>query len=224
MKKRIGIFLSSIGLFAVHLAPSQSTLCLSNLGETPGGSVAARHDQWLAGAFSTGNAPGGYGLNSIQLLMNPASGNPSGFTVALYHINGALPGASIVGLTGDDPAAGGVFSYAAPGTILSPYTSYFVVITAVIPVASASYNWSLASTGAYSSSEGWKLAPAYYSSNDGSSWGLTRPFPLQFAIYATAVPEPSVSALAGLGLVGLRFWQHKRRLVRQSAGTESARA
>ena len=210
MKERISIILAVVGFCARQLAPGQGTIYLSNLGQTPGGSGAVGNDQWLAAAFFTGNAPGGYTLNSIRLLMNPAFGNPSGFTVAIYNINGSFPGTSLVSLSGADPAMGGDFIYTAPGTSLSPSIDYFVVITAATPVANGYYNWSSASSENYSSSEGWGLAPVIYNSSDGTSWELHRTYPFQLAVDATAVPEPSMLAVVGLGLAALSFWRFRQ--------------
>jgi hypothetical protein len=51
---------------------------------------------------------------------------------------------------------------------------------------------------------------AFKSSNDGSSWNFNGfSFP-QFAINATAVPEPSFEILLGLG--GLGFLWHRRKI------------
>ena len=57
------------------------------------------------GGFSYRNNGGGYSLNSIQLGMADASGNPSGFTVMLYaqdynHFGGIVPGSSLATLNG----------------------------------------------------------------------------------------------------------------------------
>jgi hypothetical protein len=60
------------------------TAYLSNLGQSSTGSLAVGSDSWLAASFGTGTNEGGYELNSIQLAMTDASGNPSGFTVMIY--------------------------------------------------------------------------------------------------------------------------------------------
>jgi hypothetical protein len=211
MKKTIcNAIIHAAALFAPLCVQAQGTLYLSNLGESSAGSEAVGSDQWFAFSFRTGTASGGYALNSIQLLMNPASGNPSGFTVAIYNINGVLPGTSVGSLSGADPAAGGVFTYTAPGTSLSPSSLYYIVVTATSPLATGAYYWSRANTLNYSASDSWRLGPYSDISFDGSSW--SRPGGVfQYAIYATAVPEPATYALLGLGLVCLYFLRRKRR-------------
>src|ERR1039457_5454895 len=57
---------------------------LSNLGQASTGSRAVGSDLWLAESFLTGTNAGGYLLDSVQLGMTNASGNPSGFTLMLY--------------------------------------------------------------------------------------------------------------------------------------------
>src|SRR5476649_23015 len=56
-----------------------SDLGISSVGSNPIGS-----DSWFATGFFTGTNPGGYMLNSVQLPMTAATGNPSGFTVMIY--------------------------------------------------------------------------------------------------------------------------------------------
>ena len=79
------IIASVFGLMASQVIQAQGTMTyLSNLGQSSTGSLAAGSDSWLAAGFQTGTNNGGYVLNSIQLAMNAASGNPTGFKVMLY--------------------------------------------------------------------------------------------------------------------------------------------
>src|SRR5438046_149607 len=92
-------------------ATAQGTIFLSNLGQAPVGNGAVGIDSWLAQPFGTGTNATGYVLNSVQLLMNPGVGSPSGFTAAIYSSPGNDPPVTLLGsLAGSDPAAGGVFS------------------------------------------------------------------------------------------------------------------
>ena len=218
MKKiTISIVLSVVGWFTTRIAQAQGTLYLSNLAEPPGGSAVIGSDAWVGGLVRTGPNTGGYDLNSVRLLMDPAAGSPSDFSISLYSYNPVTgqPGSGIGSLSGSDPAAGGNFLYTTSGLGLSSSTRYVIVLTAATPVVQGVYAWSAANTSSYDSSDGWLLASDYYISTDGSSWGPWRGGPLQLAIYATPVPEPATYALAGLALAvfGIRMLSAKHEPV-----------
>jgi PEP-CTERM motif len=216
LKPKILIFALALGLLRPHMIPAQGTLYLSNLGQTPEGNSATGSNAWLAQYFQTGTAPGGYVLNSIQLLMAAASGNSSGFSVSIYNRSSLpfpdslFPGSSLGSLDGSEPLAGGIYTYTASGITLSPLTGYFVVITSATPIEEGSFNWSLAS-GVTSASDRWNMGSYSYNSADGSQWTRAAGSLFQFGVFGTAVPEPSVYALVGVGLVGLSYWRQKRQ-------------
>jgi PEP-CTERM motif len=211
MYKAMLKLISLVELLTPLVAAGQGTLYVSNLGEAPDGSVSVGSDSWYAEMFGTGANSGGYSLNSIQLLMAPSSGNPNGFTVSLYSYDSFFPGIELGSLTGSDPAAGGLFTYGASSITLLPSTSYFVVVTATTPAASGAYSWSLASTFNDYSSGGWFLdSAALWHSDDGATWTAARGLPVQVAVYATPVPEPSTLPLAGLGLAAIGFWRFRQ--------------
>jgi len=193
-------------LFVPSFVQAQGTLYVSNLGQTPAGSAAIGSDAWIAQEIFTGTDSSGYSLNSVQLLMDAASGSPSGFNVSIYSFNNSnfRPGISLGSLSGSDPSAGGLFTYTASDLTLSPSTPYFVVVTAATTVAQGAYDWS--ADGTAGGVDEWEIYPLYYSSADGSSWtGHGRSDVFQMAIYATPVPEPATLALAGLGLACLSY-------------------
>jgi len=174
-------------------------------------------DSWLAELFRTGANPGGYLLNSIQLALTDATGNPSAFTAMIYNQSpflGAIePGSSIASLSGSlTPVAAGTYTYSpASNLTLSPSTYYFIVLTAGTPVASAAYEWSTTSTDAPTLSNGWEGGGDLLSSSDGlaRNWDeLLSTYPL-FAISGTPVPEPSVLGLLVLG--GFFLVWHRRK-------------
>ncbi len=204
------IILSALALLTPQTSPAQGTVYVSNLNQPSTAGAPVASDSWFAESFETGTNPGGYTLNSIQLMLGLASGNPGGFGVSIYSENiHKFPGDSLASLTGStSPAAGGLFNYAASDVALLPSAYYFIVITAATPVAAGSYSWSVANNFTYSSADNWVLGPYYYASADGSVW-TRNGHPFEFVITATAVPEPSSLMLLGLG--GLMFLGLARR-------------
>lgn len=203
--KSISVIGSAI--FALQfLAPSetcaQGTMFLSNLGEPSAGAVAVGADSWLADPFHTGNNNGGYRLDSIQLLMSDPVGNPNGFSVSIYDDANRIegPGNFIGSLSGVAPTSAGIFTYIASNITLGPLNRYWLVITSGTPVANGSFSWNLASTSGFESSGSWKMRPYYYdSSADGLIWISNGHTPLQFALNATLIPEPSSLVLLCCG-------------------------
>ena len=210
VRKAIFTLVSILGLLLPPITQAQGTTYLSNLSDPTITNVALGSDSWIAAGFGTGPNAGGYLLDSVQLLLGAASGNPAGFSVAIYSKSGNSPQNNLGNLIGaDDPAAGGVYLYTASGLALSRSTPYYVVVTAATPVAQGAYSWAAASNPAPFNSFGWGGGVYDYSA-DGSTWNYFRvDFP-QFAINATAVPEPSTLALAGLGLAALRLWRFRQ--------------
>jgi hypothetical protein len=154
--------------------------------------------------FITGTSANGYMLNSIQLGMTDATGNPSGFMVMLYTatgLSGIFPGSSIGTLNGSlNPVTAGTNTYTPASSLtLSPSTDYFIVLTAGTAVGNGAYEWSSAGTYSYNPNGGWQTFANSFHSSNGSSWNSASSSDLQFAINATAVPEPSSSFLLLLG-------------------------
>jgi len=217
MKKMIVgvVIVGAVGVLAAQTARSQGTVYLSNLGQPSVGSATVGSDSWLAETLITGNNPGGYALDSVQVAMAPASGYPSGFTVMLYSkstqaSSGPIPGDSLGTLSGSstDPVNGGIYTYTAAGLTLSSSSDYFIVLTAGTPLASGAYAWSLGSPSPISSSGNWNATIAVYTSSDGLAWSGPSLGEPQFALTATAVPEPETLYL--LGLPVLLFFTRRR--------------
>jgi hypothetical protein len=213
MKKIIFIISSLIvTLFTCQITQAQGTMYVSNLGQTPKGSAEIGNDSWIAQEFAIlVTDPNSYTLNSVQLLLDSASGSPSGFAVSIFSspLNNA-PQQNLGSLSGStDPSPGGLFTYTASGITLSPGIAYFVVVTAATPIAQGAYDWSAANGVANGN---WGITDVYYSSANGSSWTETfRQDVFQMAINATPIPEPQTYALLGLDLAALNF-----RRLRQS--------
>jgi hypothetical protein len=212
----VGILVLTFGLFVSRVASAQGSVTyISNLGQASTGSIALGSNLWIASAFRTGANVGGYALDSIQLEIVNASGNPSAFTLLLYsalpHFAESIPGSSLETLGGSaDPATGGIYNYAPNASFtLAPSTVYFIVLTAGTAVSTGAYDWSVANTAQYNQAGGWVAAwgaggADIYLSVDGLSWNQTTQgtFGL-YAIDATAIPEPGVLSLFGLGGVFL---------------------
>jgi hypothetical protein len=214
MKKTLKISLAlAATLAAASFLQAQGTLQVSNLGQTPNESAPIASDSWIAQSIFTGTNPAGYVLNSVQLLMNTASGTPSGFSVSIYTWLGGLPQNYLGNLIGSDPSAGGVFTYSASDISLSPSTSYFVVLTAASPAAQGAYIWSGAGHAPIVGNQQWTINDTYASSPDGMNWtGQPRGDVFQMAIYATAAPEPGIIALVATGGLFLAFHRRKAKL------------
>ncbi len=206
MKKFIIIF--AVGLLIQQITKAQGTTYVSNLGQSSIGSESVGSDSWVAVPFITGANVGGYTLNSVQLAMTAASGNPIGFTVMLYRstFNGppppfALPGVSLGTLNGSlNPVTAGTYTYTpASSFTLSPNIEYFIVLTARTAVANGAYDLSAAGPIPYNSSDGWSSQVWDWTSSNGLFWIQPPSVYSQFAITATAIPEPSSSFLLLLG-------------------------
>ena len=216
-------------LFAPMLVQAQGTIYLSNLGQASAGSFAIGTNSWVAAGFETGANASGYLLNDIQLLMTDASGNPSNFTAMLYRPAAggssqvALPGISLVTLNGSlNPVTAGIYTYTpASSFTLSPNYEYYIVLTAATAIANGAYEWGYAGANSYNPSGGWSSPGQdgnYWTSSNGHSWNSTANFS-QFAIDATAIPEPSASWLLFLGSgVFYVCARHKRRIAQQEVG------
>jgi hypothetical protein len=205
------LIISGIAFIFVPQSPAQGTF-VSNIGATSVGNVAVGSDSWLAQSFLTGTNVGGYSINSVQVLMGTAGGNPNGFAISIFSASSSplqLPQNNLGNLLGPAPLTSGVYSYSASSLNLSPSTVYYVVATAASQVALGTYNWSATHDPALQNG-GWSVG-SYGVSLDGQSWTPTRVNALQFAINATAIPEPSSLALLGLGGLCLASGPKRRR-------------
>ncbi|HVU26592.1 MAG TPA: choice-of-anchor R domain-containing protein [Verrucomicrobiae bacterium] len=196
---------------------AQGILEVSNLGKSPTNSMAIGNDSWIAQAFYVeggGADTNIYNLNSVQLLLDAASGSPSNLTVSIYTepFGGGPPQTNLGALTLNssmDPIAGGIVTYNASGITIVPGNAYFVVATAATSIAQGAYQWS--SSTKETDNGTWVIDDVYYNSSDGSSWTKTiRQDVFQMAIYATPIPEPQIYALLGLSLAYVGFRRFRR--------------
>jgi hypothetical protein len=218
MKKLIidGTIVLTVALLSPQITQAQGTTYISNLGQYTDGSLAVASDSWVGNVFVVGNNAGGYVLNSIQLQMAAASGNPSGFSVMLYqdyagpiaYFNGfQIPPDIITTLVGpSNPSTAGIYTYTPPAnlTLTKGYIDS-IVLTSGTPAADGSYSWS-EGIPLYDGLSGWYSADAIAQSSDGgSTWSDSFNYSTypQFAINATAIPEPGVSSLLGMFILVL---------------------
>jgi hypothetical protein len=216
MKIVIMVFVG-IMLLVSQLLQAQGTPYLSSLDQAPTGSFAVGNDSWLATDFFTGTNAEGYLLDSVQLALTNASGSPSSFTAMIYSVvftSGAVPGTNLATLTGSlSPISAGIYTYApGSGLTLSPNTLYYLVLTAGTTVANGAYEWDwVYPSTSYNPNGNWEGGGYEFRSSSGSlgSWGHLGEYYPQYAITATAIPEPGVLGLLGLG--GLCLLWHRRK-------------
>jgi len=222
MRKTIisGIIASGFGLLVPQTLPAQGTTYLSNLDQASIGSLAVGSNSWVAGIFVVGNNPGGYVLNSVELAMNNAVGNPSGLQVMVYSSGGGgyAPPAIYVGTLESslDHVSAGLYTFnpTEPITLLKG-GGYSIVLTSGTATADGAYQWSYGAANSYNPTGGWFTLPGglggAYGSNNGSipSWVRNGSAFPQFSIEATAVPEPDVLSLLALG--GMHLVWHRRK-------------
>jgi hypothetical protein len=214
MKKLFSLIVLATFLRCSLIVHAQGTLYDSNLGGYIS-TVAADSSDWSAQGFETGSTIAGYVLDSIQVQMAAANGNPSGFTLSLFSALNGLPFQSLGVLSGSvNPANAGVYSYDASALNLTLATStpYFLVESATSPSSQGSYEWDI-TRGSANGLYGWQNLPPEFTSDSGSDWNQGVRTMFDMAIYATAVPEPPQWALllfSGAALVLNRRWVYSR--------------
>jgi hypothetical protein len=222
--KRIVVVCATVLLSSLNVEAQGSVTYLSNLGNQSASSSGVASDSWIAEMFHTGTNAAGYSIDSVQLAMTNVSGNPNGFTVMIYPlINNPLgPGTSLGTLAGSlDPVTAGIYTFEPLSSItLEPSSLYFVVVTAGTANAVGAYEWSLAS-GSFNTVGTWFAPvhgagpPSYFSTN-GLDWvgnwdSTVNP---QYAIDATALPEPGIWRLFALGSLVLLWHRRKPKALR----------
>jgi hypothetical protein len=171
---------------------------LSNLVQPSLDSHTLASNSWIAQPFFTAVTPSVFNLESIQLLLGANTGEPSGLSVAVYS-GTRKPQTPIGFLSGQDPTSGGTYNFTSSGISLSPQTLYWIVLTANTPTSTGNFTWERSSNQSYFSRDGWTMGLSFFSSEDGFNWIQTTPYPMQFALYATAIPEPSSLIILGMG-------------------------
>ena len=212
MSRYISIACFVIATSVTPMGIAQGALRVSNIGQTPNGNGFVGSDSWIAqNFFILASDPNDYTLNTVDLLMNSAAGNPGDFEASIYSgVAGGAPNTFLGSLSGsDNPSVGGVHSYTASGITLTGGVGYFVVVTSATPLAQGAYDWS--ASDSFTQNGSWVINHQYATSSDGSAWQVSaRDEAFQMALYATVVPEPTSLALLGLGSLALVMVRRRR--------------
>jgi len=201
------LFPVSLAVVVCELACSSSlfaaTTYVSNLNEAAFNGVALGSNRFLARSFTTGNAPDGYTLSSVQIIAG-MNGSPSGdFQLFIYSDAGGVPGASIAQLTGPNPSAFDTYTYTGSVPLL-PFSSYWIVATATQPHGDTDfYFWEYPGNSNYTAIEGWSLGGSQRSADGGTSW-VDQGSPFYLAVNAvvsgcTPAPPDMISWWPGDG-------------------------
>ncbi len=200
----------TLSCFASVVAYGQGTLYFNGLSRPSDGATIVASDSWRAVGFRTGTNEGGYVLNSIQLLMSSPISS-AGLLSVTFHSGAGSPGANLATLTGAEPTLAGTYNYSSAGLYMPPMTVFWVVLTTDAPASVGYHQWSIPQDlpgPEYDTIDGW-LGGAFLGSVNGVSWSAERPNPFQFAVGATAVPEPSAIALLSGGVIAM-LMSHRR--------------
>lgn len=202
--KTLYAFIVNAIVFVPFYVQAQGTTYFSGMGIASQGNYSIGSNSWGAAWFQTGNSPGGYSLNSISLLMGNSVGSPSGFSVRLWNFQTQQP---VLTLTGSNPTTSGIYTFTAPSFAMGLSQVYWFVVTSQTSIATGAYNWLYSNQLALGNA--WQ-GGGYNVSSDGVNWTRDGGREFQFAVNATAVPEPTALALLGLS-AGLVVLAHKKR-------------
>ena len=119
----IGSVIALASILVSQTTHAQGTMTyLSNLGHPPAGSYPVASNSWLAVMFTAGTDFNGYVLDSIQLEMADASGNPTNFTAMLYSVtftSAPYVGSYLGTLDGSlNPATAGTYTFASISIVI----------------------------------------------------------------------------------------------------------
>lgn len=207
-------FVSILTLLVADLCRVEAQIpFLSNLVQPSLASHPISSNSWIAQPFFTAPSIVGFNLDSIQLLLGATLRNATGLSVAVYS-GSRKPQTPFGFLSGPEPTSEGVYHFSASGITLTPQTLYWIVLTAETPASAGNFTWERSSSQSYFSASGWTMGLSFFSSEDGSSWLQTTPYPMQFALYASVIPEPSSFVLLSVGSLFLIT-----RLARKSRST-----
>jgi len=215
--------LIALAVIVPNVTPARAqTVIISNLAEPNANNNAGLvgSDSWAAQGFST-PASTSYSLDSVSLKLSRDPSFSGTFIVSFWDASGPAgrPGSQLATISSGNVGTltTSPVDYAFPasgaGITLAPSTSYFVVLSASAPFASAGLYWSFPDAQNPGSTGPGQIGSWTTSANQGASWDFLDPnSPFQIAVSGTAVPEPETYALvSGLVLVGFAALRRLRR-------------
>ncbi len=176
--------------------------------------VDASGDAKAAQSFQT--TATSYTISEVDLSLKRAPGGSGNFSVAIYSMDGSSNPDSRLFWVAQNASQSSLLSSTGFTTVaftntsgtpwtLAPSTDYYIVVQDVTSSAIYWQYWDTASPG---------LTPTSYNNlYTSSAWsGADSTLPFMMIVTATAVPEPSTWALAGIGCAGLAAASRRRRI------------
>ena len=178
------------------LAHAQTSVLISNIGQTVSSSVTVLTTQSHGQGFTTGSALGEHTLGSVELAVSLFSGTASDMTVSIYSESSGNPGTVVHTLTTPASISVPATTFTAPsGTTLAASTTYYVVITTT--GSSLFLNSTEATAEDTGGASGWSIADDRRYTSSGT-WTTTAT-PLRMRINGTAGTSTDAT-LSGLVL------------------------
>lgn len=227
MRTTFLVSVASFGLsvaIPLRLAAQGTTTFISYLDLPSRGTLPIASNAWLAEGFRTGTNALGYRLDKIEVAMGGAEGSPNGFRLAIYSESWRVPQSLLWTLSGpSSPIEAGTYAYFGPDIVLPPRTAFFIVASSSQPVSVGSYQWSFYGLPlVYRGEDNWGPFTSVQSLNGGVWVNMTGTIGgFRYAIYGTAIPEPSAWLVFGLG-GGLLFWSLRRRADQRFSSTPAS--
>lgn len=201
-----GTAIDEIELYSTTAVTPPPSPGVSNLAAGALGGITRAQNQFIGQAFTTGTGAG-FHLDHVTLGFGSGTG-PMNFSVTLRaNTGGNLPGEVLATLSGPTTVSSGLLNYSAEGVTLDPETMYWVTWG----FTSGTGNF-LTNTGSGVTEGAWTLYNRYAVSFNDTTWfESSQGYYMQFAVAATAIPEPSTyAALAGLAALGLALWRRQK--------------
>jgi hypothetical protein len=194
---------------AVMAGSARAEIISDNLSKTPHYHSNATESKSWGQKFSTGSSGTAYKLQSVVLKAQRIGTDLPLLT--LYSDNGNLPGTPLSNLTFTTPildlpasSSYGDATFTSPEYLLSPNTSYWMLLSVADPTKSSEFGWAYTASSE-GAGAGFNVANAKY---DGT-WKTYSNYPFLMQVNAAAVPEPTSLLLLSLG-GAFALWMKRR--------------